>query len=581
MIDAKTQEPDAEDPMGKIAREDFGIPYVFPWQRLVMANIVDAVEAACATTETEIEDDVTRDEDGALRGRQIVLLPTGAGKSLCFQAPALILPGPTLVIYPLLALMSDQTRRMAERGIAPAIFRGGQDREERERQLARLEGRDGLPPAKLVIANPEVLCANGDGDTGILARIAAMGVSHLAVDEAHCVADWGDSFRPSYLELGKIIDRLSPPAVTAFTATASPPVLERVSEVLFGGRAHVVRGASDRPNISYSVRRCVPKEPALLLEAAKRKRPLVVFCATRGGTERSAILLGSTFGMDKVRFYHAGLTREEKTAVEGWFHGNGDAILCATCAWGMGVDKKDVRTVIHRDAPPSVEAYAQEAGRAGRDGERAEAVLIWGPDDARRLTRLPDSQRSRAMALVELADGTRCRREVILEALGEPEGRSGDGERVACAGCDVCDGIATKGTGDEDLVLDYVDANRRCFERDEIANALCALGNEDSRERFGFVAWKRSDFTMIMGELERRNRIREIGYWPLKGKITVTSSSFSRAFSARLSTWAPLRSRALPHRSRPRFLFFARRARACAPLASSAPEGASDSTPRS
>ncbi len=281
--------------------------------------------------------------------------------------------------------------------------------------------------------------------------------------------------------------------------------------------------------------------------------------------------------MEKVRFYHAGLTREEKAAVEGWFHGNDDAILCATCAWGMGVDKKNVRTVIHRDAPPSVEAYAQEAGRGGRDGERAEAVLLWGPDDARRLSRLPESQRTRALALAALAEGDKCRREIILDALGEPQGRSGDGESVACSGCDVCDGTATKGAGDAELVFDYVAANRRCFDRDETANSLCALGNEDSRERFGFVAWKKSDFTMIMGELERLKRIREIGYWPLKGKMTVISASFSRAVSIR-----PLpRPREIPHRPRLRFPFWARRARACSPWVSSEPGGASDSTPRS
>lgn len=389
------------DPVESAAEDSFGIPYLFPWQRLVIANILDAVNAEIEAKRekagiAETDDERLYDEDGALRGRQIVLLPTGAGKSLCFQVPTLLLPGPTLVIYPILALMADQERRMTECNLDPAIFRGGQSREEREAQLARLEGRDGKPPARLIIANPEVLAAgkeSPDGQTparrqSLLDRIAARGVSHIAIDEAHCVSEWGDTFRPTYLELGAIIKRLSPPAVTAFTATASPPVLDRIASALFNGSAHLVRGESDRPNILYSVNQCVAKEPALIREVARRKRPMIVFCATRGGVERMAVLLGEFFGRDDVRYYHAGLERSEKTTTEQWFFAHEAGILVATCAYGMGVDKKNIRTVIHRDAPPTVEAYVQEAGRGGRDGEISEAVLLWSPEDRRRAARL-------------------------------------------------------------------------------------------------------------------------------------------------------------------------------------------------
>ena len=522
-----TQESTKEcgDPVTERAACTFGIDYLYPWQRLVIANILDAVDAAKAVgmnfNKGDIHDetdDALHDEDGVQRGRQIVLLPTGAGKSLCFQVPALFLERATLVVYPLLALMSDQIRRMDAAGLEPAIFRGGQDAGERDAQFARLEGTDGKPPARLVIANPEVL-SHGD----IVNRINRRGVDHLAIDEAHCVSEWGDSFRPAYLELGKLVERLNPPAATAFTATASPAVLERVADILFGGRAHLVRGESDRPNISYAVMRCRAKEAALVREVARRARPLVVFCATRGGTERTAQLLRNTFRDNDIRFYHAGLEREEKNDVERWFHGHDRAILCATCAWGMGVDKKDVRTVIHRDSPPTAESYAQEAGRAGRDGQPAEAILLWGPSDRKRLESLKGMQKERARSLIALAEENHCRREALLAALGDP--RAGPdapgGEGIACSGCDVCAGTASDRARDEELVLDFVTKNNRCFSRNEIAGALFDEGNGISMEKNGYTEWRRADFCGMLGDLEREGKIRTLERWPLKGKIAV------------------------------------------------------------
>jgi len=432
------------DPVTEIVQRYFGIEYLFPWQRLVVANILDAVEAAKATdavastgaTGATVTPAVTAatlataeavttsasaardggspgdelyDEDGVLRGNQIVLLPTGAGKSLCFQVPALMLEGATLIVYPLLALMGDQARRMNQGGLDPAIFRGSQTHEEREAQFKRLEGKDGRPPARLVIANPEVL----QGEE-IISRIAKRGVDHIAIDEAHCISEWGDTFRPVYLELKKIAERLKPRAVTAFTATASPRTLARIAEALFDGRAHIVRGDSDRPNILYSVYHCRAKEAALIREVARRERPMIVFCATRGGTERTAHLLRETLEDTDIRFYHAGLQKEEKIALETWFLAHERAILCCTCAFGMGVDKKNIRTVIHRDAPPTVEAYVQEAGRGGRDGAIAEAVLLWSPADRKRLEKLPSPAKERASVLISFAESGRCRREVLL-----------------------------------------------------------------------------------------------------------------------------------------------------------------------
>ncbi len=511
------------DPLKETALREFGIPYLFPWQRLVIANILDAVDAEQRLRAGKISPDdpdgEVFDEDGVHRGRQIVLLPTGAGKSLCFQLPALHLAGPTLVIYPLLALMGDQLRRLYGTAVDPAIFRGGQTPAERDAQFRRLEGTDGKQPARLIIANPEILSAG----SSVLSRISARKVSHIAIDEAHCVSEWGDSFRPAYLELGTIIDTIQAPAVTAFTATASPPVLSRIADVLFSGAAHLVRGDSDRPNIRYRVRHCRAKYPALAMEASTRNRPMVVFCATRGGTERTARYLREVLRDTDIRFYHAGLLREEKADVESWFHGHERAILCTTCAWGMGVDKKDVRTVIHRDAPPTAEAYIQEAGRGGRDGSDAEAVLLWSPEDRARIERKPEREKNRALVLARFAESVTCRREVLLEALGDPKAGADapEGERIACSGCDVCDGTARNVPGDAELVHSWIARNPRCYTPRQAATRLTEAGNRYARELYGRNIWNNSDFTDCIREMEKAGELARSQFFPCRGRLMV------------------------------------------------------------
>jgi ATP-dependent DNA helicase RecQ len=510
------------DPVAEMATSAFGIKYLFPWQRLVIANILDAAQASndarLTQTDARAATDATagdefHDEDGALRGQQIVLLPTGAGKSLCFQIPALFLDKPTLVIYPLLALMGDQMRRMDESALEAVIFRGGQSPEERKAQFARLDGSDGKPPARLVIANPEVLVAS----EAVIGRLEKRGISHFAIDEAHCVAEWGDSFRPSYLELKGVIERLKPSAVTAFTATASPPVLARIAEALFGGQAHVVRGDTDRPNIKYRVVKCRAKNPALVREVASRARPMVVFCATRGGTEKTARMLREILRDEDIRFYHAGLLKEEKQAVEAWFHGHGRAILCCTCAWGMGVDKKDIRTVIHKDAPPTVEAYVQEAGRGGRDGLDSEAILLWSRDDEAKIAKKAD----RSAVFLRYAVGADCRRDVILRALGDPGAGAdaSEGKTVACSGCDVCDGTADTAERDADIVIEAVRRNSHAYTKADLADLLYRRGNALSRERYGFAQWRLADFSLMIDSLARDGSIKVLDRWSFRGKL--------------------------------------------------------------
>lgn len=403
-----------DDPAAQAALENFGIKYLFPWQRLVVGNIMDSYFSAKKRG----------DEEGLLDcdGKQIVLLPTGAGKSLCFQIPAILMEGPTLVIYPLLALMGDQYRRMTEGGIKAAIFRGGQTAEERDENFRLLDGG-----AKIIIANPEIL-----SDEKLTGRLKEYGISHIAIDEAHCVSEWGDTFRPAYLELGKILRTLDVPVVTAFTATASPEVLARISDVLFNGEAHIVRSESDRPNIHYYVKKVASKKAAALVLAKTEARPMIIFCGTRSRTEDMAQELNTAFGAETAKFYHAGMERGEKTKIEEWFFSRKDAVLCATCAYGMGVDKKDIHTVVHLDPPQTAEAYIQEAGRGGRDGSVANAILLWNFEDSLRFAEFPSG--SRKAALREFAGTKSCRRQVLLDALGA--------EQAVCSGCDICRGKA-------------------------------------------------------------------------------------------------------------------------------------------
>ena len=512
------------DAVSLCAQTVFGIQVLYPWQRLVIANILDAVDAANAAASHERKPLPTAgepvselyDEDGVLRGSQIVLLPTGAGKSLCFQVPALLLDKPTLVIYPLLALMSDQMRRMCESRLEPALFRGGQDAQERAVQYARLEGTDGKPPAKLIIANPEILMQEA-----VLNRIAKRGIAHLAVDEDHCVSEWGDSFRPAYQALRHVIETLKPPAVTAFTATAGNGVLDRIGSMLFDGRAHVVRGESDRPNIFYTVRQCRVKEPALLQEVTTRKRPMVIFCATRNGTEKTAAFLRYTLRDTAIRFYHAGLQRNEKTEVEQWFHRHDNAILVTTCAWGMGVDKKNVRTVIHLNASPTAEAYVQEAGRGGRDGNPAEAVLLWSPEDKNRIALMPEKQRKRAEILAAFAESGRCRREVLLEALGEKRAvplHAGD-ESIACSGCDVCGGSAQLYPQDEQALIKFVAAHKRQYTVPQLIRFL--------HERLPL--WRAGDLANLISQLLSEKKLSRAHpvFW--KGALTTGAFSHTRS----------------------------------------------------
>ncbi|TVQ27518.1 MAG: ATP-dependent DNA helicase RecQ [Spirochaetaceae bacterium] len=390
------------DPMLDVARTHFGIDYLFPYQRLVVANTLDADRAA---------------PDGPATLNQMVILPTGSGKTLCFSLPALLIDRPTLVVYPLLALMSDQARRAAAAGIATAVLKGGMPAHERNAAIAGVA--DGS--IRLVITNPEML-----ERPEVRRALAAADIGHLVVDEAHCVSEWGQSFRPSYLRIGDAIAEIAPRVATAFTATASPPVLDAIRRLLFGDApVALINGNPDRPNIAYTVMAAsspLASLRLLLTGACPVVKPAIVFCSSRARTESLAVSAGVS--PDCVGAYHAGLDREERSAIERWFFSTTEAVLFATCAYGMGVDKPDIRTVIHYDLPASVEAFLQESGRAGRDGAPAESIVLTdstGPS-------VCDDPRRALFAGYLTAPG--CRRDYLLDAMSM--------ERQTCFSCDRC-----------------------------------------------------------------------------------------------------------------------------------------------
>jgi ATP-dependent DNA helicase RecQ len=508
----------AEEPdlLGRAAKEYFGLSYLFPYQRLTIANILEAAAG--------------EGEDRESLGRQIVILPTGAGKSLCFQLPAMLLPGPTLVLYPILSLMADQERRLKERGFSPVMLRGGQTAEEREELWRRVKSGE----SRFIIANPEVLLTER-----IASRLGELGVSHLVIDEAHCVSEWGESFRPSYLRIGEIIEAVkgSRPGegrcgggllVTAFTATASAPVLEKIEGYIFGGLgARRIIGNPDRSNIIYSARGSILKDLAVRDFLVKHERPAIVFCSSRRGTEGMAAFLRnrlSSGGLpgelrlgdlprEEIRFYHAGLSREEKTEVENWFFASKRGVLTATCAYGMGVDKGDIRTVIHRDVPSSVEAYLQESGRAGRDGLASRAILLWGPEDGKRLKRT-EGEDGRFRALLAYGKDTgHCRREALLRLLdyeGNGEKPAGNAPEQIC--CDVCGGEAKEGLREVAPLMDFFRKNRRVFTPAEAAEALAEAPA---------LRWSAEEARESCGELIRQGKLRVIRSPLWKGRITV------------------------------------------------------------
>ena len=361
----------------------------------------------------------------------LAIMPTGGGKSLCFQLPALTLKGIVLVVSPLIALMRDQVSALKALGVNAGALTSGNTNEETETVFNDLENGN----LKLLYIAPERLA-----NIGTQRMLSKLPISFIAVDEAHCVSQWGHDFRPDYLRIGELRKLLNVP-LAAFTATADPETQNEIKDRLFDiNNPEVFLQGFDRPNIhmSFSVK-ASPRKQVLDFVERRKGQSGIIYCGSRAKCETIAQALRSSG--HQALHYHAGMDAEDRRISERRFQLEDGLIVVATIAFGMGIDKPDIRYVIHADLPKSIEGYYQEIGRAGRDGEPAETMTLYGADDIRlRRSQIDEGLASndrkkadhgRLNALLGLAEARRCRRRVLLRYFGD--------DIETCNNCDLCD----------------------------------------------------------------------------------------------------------------------------------------------
>lgn len=369
--------------------------------------------------------------DAVCAGNNVLaIMPTGGGKSLCFQLPAIAQDGVTVVISPLIALMRDQVRALREIGVAAGSLTSGNTEEEIEEVFQALD--DGC--LKLLYIAPERLA-----NPGTLMMLRKVNTQLIAVDEAHCVSQWGHDFRPDYLRIGALRQALDVP-LAAFTATADAETRLEIVERLFEGvEPDIFLRGFDRPNIHLAFQpKDKPRQQLLDFAGARKGQSGIVYCGTRAKTETLAQALRAEG--HQALFYHAGMDPDRRRLAETRFSREDGLIVVATVAFGMGVDKPDIRWVAHADLPKSIESYYQEIGRSGRDGAPADTLTLYGAEDVRlRRAQIDEglapperkeADHGRLNALLGLAEARRCRRRVLLRYFGD--------EMDHCGNCDLC-----------------------------------------------------------------------------------------------------------------------------------------------
>jgi ATP-dependent DNA helicase RecQ len=327
------------------------------------------------------------------RRNTVVVMPTGAGKSLCYQLPALLLQGLTLVVSPLIALMKDQVEQLTAKGIAATFLNSSLSDLERAERMRKLRARE----YRLLYVAPERLRS-----TSFLDTLADIGVDLFAVDEAHCISQWGHDFRPDYAQLGQVRKRLRPPRTMALTATATPEVRDDISRVLLLKDPQVFAQGFDRPNLFLEVMTVGGDEEKRqgCAQLAAQGGSGIIYCATRKAAEGMHASLKDR-GVKAV-LYHAGMEDEARHRAQEDFMSAPEAVAVATNAFGMGIDKPDIRFVAHANIPRAVEAYYQEVGRAGRDGKPATAVLFFNHADVYTQERLIEGNHPSDVVLADI-----------------------------------------------------------------------------------------------------------------------------------------------------------------------------------
>jgi len=408
-----TQVYRAKQPAGKLMkkhktllRDIFGFDEFRPGQR----EIIDAVSS---------------------KKNVLAIMPTGGGKSLCFQLPALMSEGLTVVISPLIALMRDQVRGLQAAGVAAGALTSGNTEDETDAVFSEIYAGK----LKILYVAPERLASSA-----MQSALFRFNVTSLVVDEAHCVSQWGHDFRPDYLRIGELRKSLGVP-LAAFTATADKETRQEIIERLFDGVApKVFLHGFDRPNIylSFAVKDN-PRRQILEFVSHRKGQPGIIYCGTRAKTETIANALKEAG--HSTCHYHGGMPAEERRLVESRFAAEDGLIVVATVAFGMGIDKPDIRWVAHADLPKSIESFYQEIGRAGRDGGPAETYTLYGPEDIRlRRSQIDEglatferksADHGRLNALLGLAEALDCRRKALLKYFGESD--------VECGNCDLCE----------------------------------------------------------------------------------------------------------------------------------------------
>ncbi len=436
-----------------------------------------------------------------LAGRDVLaVMPTGSGKSLCYQLPSLLRDGLTVVVSPLIALMRDQVAQLRGYGIAAGSLNSANEPRENARVIEAIRAGE----LRLLYAAPERLAR---GDTIDLLRAGR--VTLIAIDEAHCVVQWGHDFRPEYLRLGALREQLAGARIIALTATADAATRAEIIARLFDAEPAIFVHGFDRPNLRLAMQAKTNARKQLLgLLREHRGDSGIVYCSTR---KRTTDLAGffSTQGFTALP-YHAGMDKAARDANQDRFLREDGVVMVATIAFGMGIDKPDVRFVAHANLPKSIEAYYQEIGRAGRDGLPAETLTLYGMDDIR-LRRMqieggdaPDGQkraeRQRLNALIALCEAPRCRRQTLLAYFGEPA-------PAPCGNCDLCqDGAEIfDGTRDAQMALSAIIRTGERFGTEHLVNVL--LGEET--EAVG--RWRHQNLpTFGVGHERDRNQWRSI-----------------------------------------------------------------------